>query len=237
MWGSWWRNRYILWQKAKLAGDPTFPYEWYERNLFAPRTGEEYKQLFPKVAGKITGDLTPNYALMNSAQLAEIAKASPQTKIIYLLRNPIERSWSEFRFEEKGKWVNSGLSIDAIFDVIVNRAESFKNHGHYASKILHWNNYFPNNVHVYFFDDLVENPGKLFKKICKTLKISSNVPLIRFITKRINAAPACDMPILIREWLSNLLREEMAAMNDLYPNHYPQEWLTGKKHPKNVSRY
>lgn len=46
---------------------------------------------------RVVGDITPAYALLSEARLRKMAGLGPVTKFIYLLRDPIDRLWSNIR--------------------------------------------------------------------------------------------------------------------------------------------
>jgi hypothetical protein len=54
-----------------------------------------YRGLFEEQApGKKCGEITPAYAMLPAAVVAEIAAINRALRILYILRNPIERAWS-----------------------------------------------------------------------------------------------------------------------------------------------
>jgi hypothetical protein len=46
---------------------------------------------------RVVGDITPAYALLSEARLTMMAGLAPVTRFIYILRDPIERLWSNIR--------------------------------------------------------------------------------------------------------------------------------------------
>lgn len=56
--------------------------DWYE-GLFEGQP--------PSVA---VGEITPAYAILAPPIIAEVARAFPALRLIYLIRNPIDRAWS-----------------------------------------------------------------------------------------------------------------------------------------------
>jgi hypothetical protein len=46
---------------------------------------------------KVVGDITPAYALLSEERLRAMAALAPVTKFVYLLRDPIDRLWSNIR--------------------------------------------------------------------------------------------------------------------------------------------
>jgi Sulfotransferase family len=58
-----------------------------------------YLSLFAQGSGRVRGELTPSYSILDTADVARIARLAPALKIIFLLRNPIDRAWSQIRFD------------------------------------------------------------------------------------------------------------------------------------------
>jgi hypothetical protein len=58
------------------------------------RPVETYRQMFAVDDGKLHGDFTPAYALLNAASTREIREHFPEVKLIYCLRDPRARAWS-----------------------------------------------------------------------------------------------------------------------------------------------
>ncbi len=55
-----------------------------------------YKDLF-KDGGTINGDITPAYAFIEIEKIKQLHDINPDGKIIYSVRNPIDRAWSAAR--------------------------------------------------------------------------------------------------------------------------------------------
>ena len=51
--------------------------------------------------GHVFADHTPNYATLPDAMLARMRDLSPQTRFIYLLRDPLDRLWSHIRMQAR----------------------------------------------------------------------------------------------------------------------------------------
>ncbi|WP_019955754.1 sulfotransferase [Yoonia vestfoldensis] len=50
---------------------------------------------------RLYADITPNYATMPDALLDRMVKATPLTKVIYLIRDPLDRLWSHIRMQAR----------------------------------------------------------------------------------------------------------------------------------------
>ncbi|MBU6275957.1 MAG: sulfotransferase [Planctomycetes bacterium] len=53
-----------------------------------------YRGLFAGDDPRRAGEITPAYAILPAAVIAEVHAAFPDVRLIYLIRNPIQRAWS-----------------------------------------------------------------------------------------------------------------------------------------------
>jgi hypothetical protein len=87
---------------------------WYLKNYNA----SWYLDLFKNSSG-ISGDISPSYCVLNEADVQKMSKIVADSKIILILRDPIDRSWSHFRMyaRRKNKDVSS-FTINEIKDFL-----------------------------------------------------------------------------------------------------------------------
>lgn len=50
---------------------------------------------------KVIGDITPNYATLSDEALARMRDLSPQSKFLFLIRDPLDRLWSHIRMQAR----------------------------------------------------------------------------------------------------------------------------------------
>lgn len=55
---------------------------------------DTYRSLFEPAAGRITGEITPDYSGLPDRVIGRIAEALPDLKVILMVRDPVERAWS-----------------------------------------------------------------------------------------------------------------------------------------------
>ena len=53
-----------------------------------------YRALFDVADDRLHGDITPAYGILPQSLIAEVFCELPDVRLIYLIRNPIERAWS-----------------------------------------------------------------------------------------------------------------------------------------------
>lgn len=98
---GWWRDtlKYSMYDAIKRRKVSKF--FWLLNFFFSPRGKYWYMSLFPNKQGVISGDMTPEYAVLNPNLINRINNHFPDVKIILLLRNPIEREWSSIKMWHK----------------------------------------------------------------------------------------------------------------------------------------
>jgi hypothetical protein len=157
--------------------------EWYMKNYFAG-IGTEV----------ITGEITPAYMLFE--YVAErIHQTTPQSKLIALLRNPIDRAYSHFRFarrldiEER----DFGKAIAALFtrgwisdSQIFSQNNEYLMFGEYGRILQNYLRYFPREqIKILFFEQFQENTTATMKEIYEFLGVRSDFTSDKF-SKRQN---------------------------------------------------
>ncbi len=148
------------------------PYPPYEPNY---ESIEWYKSLFMLSVGRISGDITPAYCFLESKIIKKIALEFPNIKIILLVRNPIDRLWSQIRMAVRRGKLNEKI-LESSKDIlkIVNHNYHFYLRSFPSMTYKLWSGEIPSkNIGIFFFDDICLNPKKVIIEICKFLNISS----------------------------------------------------------------
>ena len=60
-----------------------------------PRDDDWYSSLFEPAPDQIAGEITPGYSTLDSGEVGRVHALLPEAKILLMLRNPIERVWSQ----------------------------------------------------------------------------------------------------------------------------------------------
>jgi hypothetical protein len=138
----------------------------------------EYQALYQDCKrGQIRGDASPGYLYyQHSAKL--IRSYDAQAKIICILRNPIDRAFSQFLHH-----LRDGLELTKNFNMALDLEEArvrngwwwgfhYANTGNYSQQWAQYCESFkPEQRLLIFFDDLEKNPTKVYRLICEFLEI------------------------------------------------------------------
>lgn len=119
--------------------------------------------------GMICGDVSPNYAAFE--EVAErIADVCPDVKILHILRDPVERAFSQWKMAR-----NLGnIPRDAGFiGAFRNNMQYMRRRGEYATIIQEYARFFPLNARsaVFWYSDISQRPADLLERIMSFIQI------------------------------------------------------------------
>jgi hypothetical protein len=151
-------------------GDPKVR-RWYRRFFLRPFVDDRwYVSLFP--ANKVSGEIAESYCSLARPEIAHLHRVAPTAKIIFVLRNPIDRVLSQ------AKW---GLALrrsrpledvpDTDFLTYIDRPGS-RLRSNYSRSLDLWGEFFPKERFlVLFYDVLMNDPAKFLSEICSFLGV------------------------------------------------------------------
>lgn len=115
---------------------------------------KNYTTLFGFSEGKFSGDISPDYWLMSENEIRAASKLLADTKIIIILRNPIERSWSAAKyFYEDNTGITEIERMQKVKDFCL--SDYVLSRSNYTQPIKLWRKYFGSErVYITYFDNL-----------------------------------------------------------------------------------
>ena len=136
------------------------------------RTLQWYQNHF--VPGRINGVITPAYDILPEAKVAEIHTLTPQAKLLFSMRHPIERAWSfvlmsiERKFKTSLENINAGEPTGEVLAFI--RQELFHStclaRSNYAETIRRWRRQFSEDALMWFrYERISEDPRGLLADV------------------------------------------------------------------------
>jgi hypothetical protein len=201
-------------------------FKWDFRYLLGDWNDEWYASLFDEARGRLAGEITPAYSCLSESAISHVYGLMPETKLILLLRDPIDRAWSHARMDLKrtaGRYVDriDNSEYEAHFNGVSSRLR-----GDYLGAIRRWRSHFSENqIFVGFYDDILANPEDLLLKIFRFLEVTateSNLPST--VRTRVNAGERAAIPTELHQYLAALYVDDMRELARKYGSH-PQRWL------------
>ncbi|HEY1772240.1 MAG TPA: sulfotransferase [Gammaproteobacteria bacterium] len=118
---------------------------------------ERYRHLFAVLSGKARGEITPSYAVLPPERITLIRQHFPELRLLYVLRNPLERAWSHARMELSRQFP-AGLPQDFPLSPWLEqqfRSEASLSRGDYATCLKNWLKEYPQEqLQVSLYEDL-----------------------------------------------------------------------------------
>ena len=149
---------------------------------------DQYYSLFNEVKNEVAiGEASPSY-LFDEKCAELIYKYLPETKIIAILRQPIDRAYSNFlhaRRSGKEKESSFELAFAETGNYIDEKQHFYKEKGFYTEQLDRYYKLFPSkNIKILLFEDVVKDPIKTSKEVFDFLNVDSNfIPEIKIQNK------------------------------------------------------
>jgi hypothetical protein len=136
--------------------------DWYKAQ-FAP----------PENAAIRQGEITPAYAFLSRERIAEIHNHFPGLRLLYLIRNPIERAWSSALMALGRAEMTPDEASDQWF-IDHFRSQGSLRRGDYENCIRTWTSVFPQEqLLVLRYDGIREDPRGLMKHVAAHLGVDA----------------------------------------------------------------
>lgn len=206
------------WLHANLARHPRigFPggkevHYWNARRAVLPE--QWYRDLFATGDGRVNGDITPAYSTLEPEVVARIGTLFPDLRILFLLRDPIERAWSAALMALGRAELTLGEVSDQWFlDHFHSRGSLLR--GDYARTLAIWCEVFPaRQMRVLFYEDIRADPMGLLRRVANFLALeptSAWTPEV--VAAPENAGVGVPLPPNLRKVLLDIYRPRIAAL-------------------------
>jgi len=183
---------------------------------------EWYRKQFSEDDDRLHGDITPAYAMLEPEVIREIRQEFPSLRLIYILRNPIERAWSHAKMDLRRR----GLPLDDAPDGYFRQHFRHKHSltmGDAEGCLRRWRGVFPaEQLLTLRFEDLCHHPRGLLRRCCDHLGID-DFHQDQSLPSPCNISPG-PLPPMLFEDLYTLYRETIVSLS-AYLGEDLSEWL------------
>jgi hypothetical protein len=146
---------------------------WDGHYLLRERTNEWYVKLFRPEPGQIAGEATPAYGTLSREKIQEIQQINPEMKLIYIMRDPIERSWSGATKDlaKRKKRMLTEVPDEEIYAKLGLKGAMLRSN--HLQALDTWQSVFPpEQLLIAFFEDIAEKPEELLLRVYQFLGIT-----------------------------------------------------------------
>jgi Sulfotransferase domain len=189
--------------------DPT-EVRYFNQSLSLPLT--YYSSLFLAGKDKIKGDKTPGYCTLSAARIRFIRSIMPSVRIIFFMRDPVERAWSHAVMnlvKLKGRRIED-VPPSLFFKHFVRDGDRLR----YSRILERWWRVFPEKqVHIGFYEEIAGDPIGVLRGACEHIGADTDVDWSRFPYSRVvNKGQRPPMPEEYRSFLEEMYRDELVQL-------------------------
>jgi hypothetical protein len=198
-----------------------------------------YVSRFPcDVDRVIRGEASPTYAIVPVRTIRLLQQLMPDVKLIFLMRDPVERAWSHARYTWYRKvrtFAGSEVPLASVSDAqwqAALRHDWTLASSDYVGQLERWLSVFPRSqFFIGLFDDIAARPHDLLREICSFLEID-NGPVERMPAgERTNVGAEMSPGPDLMEWLAGLYGPTALELVKWLPREVgvtpPSGWIRG----------
>lgn len=201
---------------------------WYWRYFFLPCNDHWYASLFSPKAGQIAGEITPRYSILAPETVGKIHSLMPNTKIIFLLRNPIDRTWSQANRRARQVHFQGKHTDETVIKQFMEMDdETPHRRSDYLSLLQLWETFYPTEqILIGFFEQIAENPRQLLSDLYQFLDVDCSEQYIPdSIHQKVHVGHYSPIPAHWARYLAERYHEQLKLLHDRFDNHSTASWL------------
>jgi hypothetical protein len=203
---------------------------WLVRYWFGRRDDNWYGRLFrdAKARGFIAGEITPAYATLNEEVLRRIQSINNKIKLIFVMRDPVDRVWSAVNNAAKKGAADASKVQTALARA---RDSGAAARSAYAVTIARLEAIFPQSqIHYCFFEDLRDRPEALTTELLTFLGVDSKPAVPIRLPRAVNVAAGSKAAPL--EFSREMARDYLPMVAQLCRRFDgpPQKWRARYEH-------
>ena len=206
---------------------PNWQQACWDFNYYFSRYDDDwYASLFKTGKGKVRGEITPSYSILEPIDIERIHHLMPTTKILYIIRNPIDRDWSAGRYAmtKKGKKLDD-CSTNDFLQVLEEHHHRIR--GDYVRTITNWKAHFPDDqLFIGFFEDIIQHPKQFLLSVFRFLGVETSEKYVTSSSsEKFNVSPQKDIPPEVKVFLTNRHYQQIQTLSTMVGRRV-EEWLT-----------
>ena len=209
-------NRYAQ-QNPSFIASRVAEIEWYSHYAKKEELDDAwYVKLFENSGRAICADFSNLYCQMQTSGWDRVRRVCRRVKVVYTLRNPIERIWSHYKFHLK--WTGQeNLVLANGFEEYRRTLEKpfFWNNVRYATNIRRLReNLKERELKILYFEDFRAEPERLVEEVQDFVDVNKIPPNPSILNLKINSTNEIEMPNEWFGWTASLLHSEIADMKN-----------------------
>ncbi|MFN3652262.1 MAG: sulfotransferase family protein [Armatimonadota bacterium] len=195
----------------------------YDRSL------RSYSRKFRGAGSRLKGEITPFYSILPVERIRMIHAIRPDTKLIFLMRNPVERAWSHalMRLVKRRNRRFEDVSEQEFLEQFRHRGSLRL--GDYPRILASWLSVFPEEqLFVGFFEDVKERPRELLTGVMEHLGLRTDIDWDSMpYHEVVHGGVKVRMPEKYRKVLQEMYQRDLEALHERFGAPVSR-WMTPK---------
>jgi Sulfotransferase family len=170
---------------------------------------------FANADNKLLGEMTPDYSIIPLAGVEHVHRLAPHTKIVVLIRDPIDRTWSSTRMYAKEQGINPLECYKEQFIIERSRIQKMFNK---------WEQFFPkDNFFIAFYEDVALRPYWLLEEVCSFIGVDFDQNYFLNANKKVHVGSSSEMPDTVLKHYKELFFEDISFARERFKS-YATSW-------------
>lgn len=232
---DWWSITKRIVRNKSLSLGPDRRFFAAARDLASVSDAEpdfgRYRRLFEPAAGRITGDITPNYADLDGDGIRRFGPVLNHAKIFMIARDPVERFWSALSMFWRDRIYGEADYGSLAFVQKVLETQSRQS---YLSQIVtRWREGIgADRLKIFLFDDLAADPVKTYREIIDYIGADyrKRIPIISPAYNRKAGSGKVRVSPDAKEWVRETFQPQLRACAELFGSQ-GEAWLQRHSQP------
>ena len=199
---------------------------WDARYFFGRRDDEWYLSLFPGDRASLAGEITPDYSILDPAAVARVHRLLPEVKLIFLMRDPIDRSWSQIRMDVARRGRRAGeVPSDELIGLA--RSDRIAQRSDYGRTLRTWGTHYADErFFIAFLEDIRARPEEVLADLFGFLGVGPTAEVgAALARRRVHARGGEDpIPPMLEIELARLHVDGLRALEARFGGH-SRAWL------------
>lgn len=172
---------------------------------------------------KVTGEFTPAYAILGKDRIALVHSWMPKVKLLYIMRDPVERAWAQAR-DNFPKYLGKSVREASESELIgFFESPSVIQRGDYVTCIENWRSFYDSEqFFITFLEEVIADPVQVLRAAFEFLGVDPSIELDRDAAAApIFAGERVPIPEWVRDYLGQSLRTDIRQLEALIDRRVP----------------
>jgi hypothetical protein len=190
-----------------------------------------YARLFEhRGRARIAGEITPEYAILGREGLAHIHRLAPGARTIFIMRNPVDRLWSQVLHQCRARGLDANRQTTAEIEAMLDEPR-FGELADYAQTLDDVAAVFePGQSLALFYEDIHRDRLAALRQVCGFLGVGFDARHFPELGKRFNRSQQAALPDAVRRHLRERCRQQAEAVRQRLgrlPDAWEREFAQG----------